>query len=92
MAEAIQRQADELARYVAELSRRIATPEVHDLNDLMGLSARLREALALVTPQEISWAVERATALLQQLESVGEQLAALDRLKRAFETMPDLPL
>ena len=82
MAEAVQRRAEDLARYLAELSRRVATADVRDLGELAGLASRMRRALETVTPQEIAWAAEQATALVHELTTVQETLRALATLKR----------
>ena len=88
MASGVQQQADDLARYVAELSRRVATPRVRDLSDLADLVGHVRQALDGINPQEITWAVERATALIAALTALQETLTSVAELKQRFGDRP----
>ena len=82
MADVLHQRAEALARYVAELSRRVETPEVRDLTALAELAGQVRRALTDVTPQEIAWAAEQADALVAELSALQRTLAILADLKR----------
>jgi hypothetical protein len=77
----IQREAEELLRYRAELGRRLGRAGVHDVNALLELYTRLRDALGALTTQEIAWARAKTERLIAEVERVGAQLDRLRRLK-----------
>ena len=79
--DAIEREAEELLRYRAELGRRLARAGVHDVGALLELYQRLREALAALTAQEIEWARAKTDRLIAEVERLGVQLDHLRRLK-----------
>jgi len=81
MAGDIQREADELARYVGELGRRVEGAGVRDVGSLLALHDQLRRALAAVSPQELEWAAEQAQKLIATLEHYAAMLATVRRLK-----------
>ena len=88
MAIDIQREADELVRYYSELGRRLSQTGVRGVADLLALHEQLTRALEAVTPQEITWAVERAERLIDELVQVDGSLRALKTLKGALERTP----
>jgi hypothetical protein len=77
----LQREADELARYVGELGRRVETAGVRDVGSLLALHEQLRRALDAVSPQELAWAAEQADRLIGTLEQYANMLATVRRLK-----------
>ena len=79
--DAIEREAEELMRYRAELGRRLARAGVHDVSALLDLYQRLREALAALSTQEIEWARAKTDRLIAEVERLGVQLDHLRRLK-----------
>ena len=85
MAVDIQRDADELVRYYSELGRRLTQTGVRGVSDLLALHEQLRRALEAVTPQEITWAVEQAERLIDELVQVDGTLRALKTMKNALE-------
>ena len=84
MADGLKRRTEDFVRYVAELNHRVATPEVHNLSALAQLASRVQRALAEVTPQEITWAVEQAQALATELTALQQQLATVAEIKRTL--------
>jgi hypothetical protein len=85
MATDIQREADELWRYYAELGRRLTQTGVRDVPDLLGLYERLQRALEAVSRQEIQWALEQAERLIEVLVRMDSDLQALRALKQGME-------
>lgn len=85
MATDIQREADELWRYYAELGRRLTQTGVRDVPDLLGLYERLQRALEAVSRQEIQWALEQAQRLIEVLVRMDSDLQALRALKQGME-------
>lgn len=81
----VQRRADELARYVAELGRRVEVGGVRNLSELADLAGRLQRALESVAPQEITWAIEQAQALEQELRTLAQTLETVATLKRRMD-------
>ena len=81
----VQREADELWRYYAELSRRLAQTGVRDVPDLLGLYEQLQRALDAVSRQEIQWALEQAERLIETLVRMDSDLQALRALKQGME-------
>ena len=79
--DAIEREAEELLRYRAELGRRLARAGVQDVSALLDLYQRLRDALAALTAQEIEWARAKTARLIAEVERIGVQLDHLRRLK-----------
>lgn len=79
--DAIEREAEELLRYRAELGRRLARAGIHDVTALLDLYQQLRSALAAVSAKEIEWARAKAERLIDELERVGRQLDGVRRLK-----------
>ena len=79
--DAIEREAEDLLRYRAELGRRLARVGVQDVPALIGLYQQLRTALGALSAQEIEWARTKAERLAEDLERIEQQLAALRRLK-----------
>lgn len=79
--EAIEREAEELLRYRAELARRLARAGVRDVGALLDLYQQLRAALGTLSAQEIQWAQAKAERLIDELERVGRQLDDVRRLK-----------
>ena len=81
----VQREADELWRYYAELGRRLAQTGVRDVPDLLGLYEQLQRALDAVSRQEIQWALEQAESLIETLVRMDSDLQALRALKQGME-------
>lgn len=79
--DAIEREAEELLRYRAELGRRLARAGVQDVGTLLDLYQQLRAGLGALSVQEIAWAQAKAARLIDELESVGRQIDAVRRLK-----------
>ena len=77
----IEREAEELLRYRAELARRLARAGVADVGALLDLYQQVRAALAALSAQEIEWARAKADRLIGELERLGEQLGDVRRLK-----------
>jgi hypothetical protein len=82
--DAIEREAEELLRYRAELGRRLVRAGVHDVSALVDLYQRLRDALATLTAQELEWARAKTERLIAEVERLGVQLDHLRRLKDRF--------
>jgi hypothetical protein len=79
--DAIEREAEELLRYRAELGRRLARAGVADVGALLDLYQQLRGALAALSAQEIEWARAKTDRLIEQVERLGQQLGDVRRLK-----------
>jgi len=79
--DAIEREAEELLRYRAELGRRLARAGVADVGALLDLYQQLRGALGALSAQEIEWARTKAERLIEELERLGAQLGDVRRLK-----------
>jgi hypothetical protein len=77
----IEREAEELLRYRAELGRRLARVGVRDVGALVDLYQQLRVALAALSAQEIEWAQAKAQRLIGEFEYLGRQLDDVRRLK-----------
>jgi HPt (histidine-containing phosphotransfer) domain-containing protein len=77
----IEREAEELLRYRAELARRLARAGVHDVTALLDLYHQLRSALAALSAQEIEWARAKAERLIEEVEHLGRQLEGVRQLK-----------
>jgi hypothetical protein len=77
----IEREAEELLRYRAELGRRLARAGVADVGALLDLYQQLRGALATLSAQEIEWARSKAERLIDEVERLGRQLGDVRRLK-----------
>jgi hypothetical protein len=85
MAADVQREADELWRYYAELTQRLTQTGVRDVPDLLGLYERLQRALDAISRQEIRWALEQAERLIETLVRMDSDLQALRALKAAID-------
>jgi hypothetical protein len=85
MANDVQREADELWRYYAELGRRLSQTGVRDVPDLLSLYDQLQRALETVSRQELEWAREQAERLIQTLVRMDSELQALRALKQSTE-------
>ena len=85
MASDVQREADELWRYYAELGRRLAQTGVRDVPDLLGLYEQLQRGLDAISKQEIQWALEQAQRLIETLVRMDSDLQALRALKSGTE-------
>jgi hypothetical protein len=81
----VQREAEELVRYYAELRRRLEVAGVRDVADLMQLYERLQRALGAVSRQELVWTTEQTHRLVEALVRMDATLQTLRRLKAAFE-------
>jgi hypothetical protein len=81
VANPLEHEAEELFRYRAELSRRLARAGVNDVGALLDLYQQLRTALQALSGQEIEWARVKAERLVAEFERVASQLEALRRLK-----------
>jgi len=81
MLDAIEREAEELLRYRAELGRRLGRAGVRDVGTLLELYQQLRDALAALSAQEIQWAQAKAERLMEELQRVGGRLDEVRRLK-----------
>jgi len=81
----VHREADDLARYYGELSRRLSQTGVRDVPDLLGLYEQLQRALDAVSHQEIQWALEQAERLIGVLVLMDSKLQALRALKQGME-------
>ncbi|HWP66355.1 MAG TPA: hypothetical protein VNO26_10625 [Candidatus Limnocylindria bacterium] len=77
----IEREAEELLRYRAELGRRLARAGVQDVGKLVDLYQRLREAVAALSAQEIEWARVKTARLIAEVETLGRQLDRVRQLK-----------
>lgn len=85
MEESIRRELEDLIRYYGELQRRLAQAGVKDIASLLAAYDQIRRALDAVSAQEISWARERATGLVDALVKLNGRVQALRRLKVAIE-------
>jgi hypothetical protein len=81
MGDPIGHDTEELLRYRAELSRRLARAGVSDIGSLLDLYQQLRTALEAVSAQEIEWARAKADRLIGELERLARELLAVRRLK-----------
>lgn len=81
----LERKADDLARYLSELSRQLQATGMTDVHELFGLAGRLRAALDILSPKEIAWAREHIEELLDGLRTIEERLRLVGRLKVALE-------
>ena len=79
--DAIEREAEELLRYRAELVRRLARAGVRDVTTLLDLYHQLRSALSTLSAQEIEWARAKAERLIDEVERLGRQLEGVRQLK-----------
>jgi hypothetical protein len=84
----VQREAEELVRYYAELRRRLEGAGVRDVADLMHLYERLQRALGAVSRQEIAWTSEQTQRLVDALVRMDATLQTLRRLKAAMGSDP----
>jgi len=84
----VQREAEELVRYYAELRRRLEAAGVRDVADLMHLYERLQRALGAVSRQEIAWTSEQTQRLVDALVRMDATLQTLRRLKAAMDSEP----
>lgn len=87
----VHREADDLARYYGELSRRLSQTGVRDIPELLALHDQLRRTLDSVSQQEIAWAVEQAQRLIAVLVRMDSNLQALRALKDSFSRAPAIP-
>jgi hypothetical protein len=81
MLDGVEREAEELLRYRAELGRRLARTGVRDVGALLDLYAQLRAALDGVSAQEIEWARAKAVRLADEVARIGRGLDEVRRLK-----------
>jgi hypothetical protein len=88
MAIDVQREAEELVRYYAELRHRLEAAGVRDVADLVHLYERLQRALGAVSRQEIAWTSEQTQRLVDALVRMDATLQTLRRLKAAMDTEP----
>lgn len=75
------READDLWRYYAELTQRLAQTGVRDVPDLLSLYEQLQRALDAISRQEIQWALDQAERLIETLVRMDSDLQALRALK-----------
>jgi hypothetical protein len=83
----VRRETEELMRYYSELVRRLPQNGVRDVAELVELFEQLRRAVDAIGGQEIVWATEQTQRLVQALVRMDANLAALRRLKAAFEPL-----
>ena len=81
MALDVLREADDLVRVLADLHDRLARAGVRGLPGGMILDDEAERALAAVSRQEITWAIERVRRLLDALLGVQVRLQGLRALK-----------
>ena len=80
------RQTDQIINFTREINRRMTESGVQGVEGLVGLYDQLRTALAKVSVQEIDWAQQEVTRVLERLRKLSEELGHLAALKAAIET------
>lgn len=83
--DALRRDVEHVARYRAEMDRRLGVSGVDSIGAVIELYDRLRTALGALTADELAWTQERVTRIIEQLESHRSALAALRELKRRID-------
>ena len=81
----IRRETEELMRYYGELGRRLTQNGVRGVPDLLALHDQIKRALDAFSRQEIGRAAAQTQRLVEVLVRMDANLAALRRLKAAFE-------
>jgi hypothetical protein len=80
------RQTDQIINFTREVNRRFAESGVSGVEGLVGLYDQLRAALGKVSAQELEWAQNEVTRVLDSLKRLSEELTHLAALKSALET------
>ncbi len=79
------RQTDQIINFTREINRRMAESGISGVEGLVGLYDQLRGALAKVSQQEIQWAQDEVTRVVEQLRRLSDELGHLAALKAAVE-------
>jgi uncharacterized membrane-anchored protein len=79
------RQTDQIINFTREINRRMAESGIPGVEGLVGLYDQLRGALAKVSRQEIQWAQDEVTRVVDQLRRLSDELGHLAALKSALE-------
>ncbi len=87
----IRRQAEDLARFYSELTRRLPQHGVRDVAELLALYEQVRSAVSAISRQEISWAADQTQGLVEELVQMEASLQAVRRLKATLERQPEGP-
>lgn len=85
----VHREAEELARYYGELTRRLEQTGVRGVPELLALHERVERAVAAVSRQEIEWAQEHTRRLIDELVRLDAALQSLRTLKAVVGASPD---
>jgi len=80
------RQTDQIINFTNEINRRMAESGISGVEGLVGLYDQLRGALAKVSHQEIQWAQDEVSRVIDQLRRLADELGHLAALKSALET------
>ena len=80
------RQTDQIINFTREINRRISESGLSGVEGLVAVYDQLRSALAKVSPQELDWAQQEVTRVLDSLKRLSEELKHLAALKTALET------
>jgi ribonuclease D len=89
MADDLRREMEELLRYCSEIVRRVGQGGIADVTHLVALYEQLRQALDAVSFQELTWAEERAKALIDKLLRLSSRLEDIRRVKLAMNGVTD---
>ncbi len=85
----LRRETDELARYYAELTRRLAHVGVRDTAELLQMYEQVRRAADAVAHQELGWMTEQVGRLVDAFGRMDAQLKMLRRLKESLGPLPE---
>jgi hypothetical protein len=80
------RQTDQIINFTREINRRMAESGISGVEGLVGLYDQLRGALGKVSHQEIQWAQDEVTRVIDRLKHLSDELKHLSALKSALET------
>lgn len=79
-------QTDQIINFAREVNRRIGESGISGVEGLVSLYDQLRNALGKVSAQELEWAQNEVSRVLERLKSLSDELAHLAALKSALET------
>lgn len=77
----MQRQADAVLQYYAELDRRVATTGMNGIVGLLTVSQHVSAALQVVHPQELDGVVRELRSLVERLVRMDSELRRVRALK-----------
>ncbi len=80
------RQTDQIISFTREINRRMAESGISGVEGLVSLYDQLRGALGKVSHQEIQWAQDEVTRVIERLKNLSDELKHLSALKSALET------